>query len=934
MSKETHFLTWDRPLPAQAAAWLATGRTGKPLDLSDTWVIVPTRQAGRRLREAIARHAHELGTAALAPRVTLADGIFETNRAANRASPSAVRLHWARTLLAAQPVDFPDLFPNSPERRTFQWALGLGERLAKLRRDLAERGLRMGEVAARAGAGFPEIERWTQIATLEVEFLRRLKRAGLFDPDEAKLALANEPGGPPANFKRIVLIGCPDPMPLALTVLEAWSAAIEVCVVVHGPADRADAFDAWGRPVAGKWPDSADEPSDFVKCVHVCTDPAEQSERIAAWAASYGQPDSMLAVGCADSAVVPFIASALSESEIVHFDPEGRALARGGTSRFVSLLRQFANDASYATACEIARRPEIIDWMSARLGRSFAAARLLAGLDELQATHLPVSLDFAIEHSSEFETDFPELAPGLELLARLADDARRAAFPRELLDLLAKVLGAGAADQRRLDEIEALRNAVDEAAIAGGRETVDADEGWELMLASLARGRIFEEKPAGALEILGWLELLWEDAPHVVVAGLNEGCVSESITADPFLPGALRKKLGLRSNDDRLARDGYVLAAMRAARVDGGRVDLLLGRRSEAGDPMNPSRLLLACRDTELPARVRFLFHEAPSHGRRRTVPWARAWPLTIPKPRPFESIRVTSFRDYLECPFRFLLKHGLKMSAVELDKRELDARDFGTLVHAVLERLGRDDSWRDCTDGAELARGFSAELDQIATGRFGRSPSLPLVVQIESARQRLQHAAHLQAATRAEGWRIERVEWPFPEGAVVFDGLVVRGKIDRIERHEATGVVRVLDYKTSDKPASPADAHRRKVKRGEALRHEFGGCEVAGAPGQWVDLQLPLYRMAAAVLGSEVVCGYFNLPKAVTETAIATWDELDEATQASALTCAEGVAAGVRAGIFWPPNEDARDDEFTRLFHEGVAASVDAASRPEGGVR
>jgi hypothetical protein len=28
------------------------------------------------------------------------------------------------------------------------------------------------------------------------------------------------------------------------------------------------------------------------------------------------------------------------------------------------------------------------------------------------------------------------------------------------------------------------------------------------------------------------------------------------------------------------------------------------------------------------------------------------------------------------------------------------------------------------------------------------------------------------------------------------------------------------------------------------------------------------------------------------------------------------------------------RDDEFTRLFHEGVAASVEPASRPEGGAR
>jgi len=934
MPKTIHFLRWDRTLPAQAAAWLAAGRGGKPLDLSDTWVIVPTRQAGRRLREAVALHAHGLGTAALAPRVTQPAGVFDAHRDANRGSSAAVRLHWARTLLAARLEMLPDLFPHAPRQRTFQWALGLGERLAKLRHDLAEGGLRMGEVAARAGAGFPEADRWTQLAALEAQYLERLLAAGLVDPDEAKLILARDPGAPPEGIKRIALIGCPDPMPLALAVLEAWSTAIEVAVVVHGPADRDGAFDDWGRPVAGRWPDEVDEPAEFEDTVHVCTDPAEQASRIAAMAGSYEKPDTMLAIGCADETMTPFIGSALSEREIAHYDPEGRPLARAGIARFVSLLRQFAGEPSFATASELARRPEIMDWLGAKLGRAFAPARFLEGLDELQAFNLPTALAPAIEHSRGFAKTAPELTAGLELLKELADRARGAGFPRGFLDLLATVLGAGTTDERRIGEIEALRAAVDEVAIAGGRDGINLDEGWELTLAALARGRMFDEKPTGALEIQGWLELLWEDAPHIVVAGLNEGCVPESITGDAFMPGSLREKLGLRTNADRLARDGYVLASLRAARADGGRVDILLGRRSDAGDPMQPSRLLLACREEELPERVGFLFRApAPPSG---TVPWSRAWPLVIPKPREFSTIRVTAFRSYLECPFRFLLGHGMRMESVEPEKRELDARDFGTLVHAVLERLRVDDAWRDCTDGATLARHFSAELDRIAFGRFGESPSLPLVVQIESARQRLQHAAHLQAAARAEGWRIVETEWAFPEGAVVFDGLVVRGKIDRIERHEATGVVRVLDYKTSDKPVAPADAHRKKLGRGESLRHAFAGCQVKGAPGKWIDLQLPLYRRAAAHFGTGIVCGYFNLPKAVSETAIATWDDLDEPTQAAAMECARGVAVAVRAGVFWPPNEDIDEDEdeFARLFHEGVAASVDAASRPEGGAR
>ena len=70
-------LPWDRPLPAQAAAWLAQGWDGTgPLDLGGVWVIVPTRQSGRRLRQALAEHAAARNSAVLAPRVVLPEDLL------------------------------------------------------------------------------------------------------------------------------------------------------------------------------------------------------------------------------------------------------------------------------------------------------------------------------------------------------------------------------------------------------------------------------------------------------------------------------------------------------------------------------------------------------------------------------------------------------------------------------------------------------------------------------------------------------------------------------------------------------------------------------------------------------------------------------------------------------------------------------------------
>jgi ATP-dependent helicase/nuclease subunit B len=187
-----------------------------------------------------------------------------------------------------------------------------------------------------------------------------------------------------------------------------------------------------------------------------------------------------------------------------------------------------------------------------------------------------------------------------------------------------------------------------------------------------------------------------------------------------------------------------------------------------------------------------------------------------------------------------------------------------------------------------------------------------------------------VQARESATGWSIERVEWKFD---LSLGGMTVRGKIDRIDRH-ADGRVRVLDYKTSDQPVTPAAAHLGSLSAGEAEQPAWTRTFVAGKERRWIDLQLPLYRRAvAAEFGTAVECGYFNLPKATGETAVILWDDFDPALQVAAETCATQLASAVAAGRFWPPAEQnlRSDDDWAALFHHGAAASV-AADWPTGG--
>ena len=95
--------------------------------------------------------------------------------------------------------------------------------------------------------------------------------------------------------------------------------------------------------------------------------------------------------------------------------------------------------------------------------------------------------------------------------------------------------------------------------------------------------------------------------------------------------GALLDISGSMDEDMRFARDAYLLQALATCRARGGRLDLLLGKTSAAGDPLRPSRLLLRCPDAELPDRIAYLFR--PAEVARANVPWHRAWRLRPRRP-------------------------------------------------------------------------------------------------------------------------------------------------------------------------------------------------------------------------------------------------------------------------------------------------------------
>jgi len=311
-------------------------------------------------------------------------------------------------------------------------------------------------------------------------------------------------------------------------------------------------------------------------------------------------------------------------------------------------------------------------------------------------------------------------------------------------------------------------------------------------------------------------------------------------------------------------------------------------------EPLGPLDSPDALPGEELPGRVIALFGKSAEVAAppRREHGWK--WKLPEVSEQP-ERISVTDFAAYLKCPFRYYLTKVLKYRDHDPEQREMDAMQFGILVHDVLERYGKETP--QLSGREEIASAVLASLEREISDRFGADPSPAVRVQAEAARVRLLSFAAVQAEQVAQGWRIVEVERKSSGDLLTGDSS--SAKIDRIEVNGDR--VRVLDYKTYSTAKSPEEVHLQPLSRAFLPEAETSH---RGKPKAWVDLQLPLYRRIAETLfpGKTVETGYFVLAADPEESEVMSFDLTGNSS--SALSCAEATASAIGRGVFWPPRQ------------------------------
>jgi len=866
-------------------------------------VIVPTAGAARAVRNELARQA---GGVLLPSFLLPLQAMLREDDVA--ASPLEQSSAWVQVLADTPRRKYAALVPPAVKLDAPEDWVGVASRLNTVCDLLGEAGLTPGSPELLALCQ-QDAQRWQEFAALHVAYLVLLAENSLADANALRRQRAQS-GEVRSDLDRIVVALVPDLPPIVsqwLSVVAANGLSVETlswsCLETDAP------FDGWGRPNVEWWTTHrVPVPSEVIVPENSTRD---EASALVAFAAPHGADRFALIAADADSASA--LAAEVASCQAAPYLPEGKPVSQTEAATIVSAWEEFDASRSLRRFRSLLQLPVFARFFAAQSGLTIHESA--AACHRLCAQKLCDTVPSAVEWSQAGhqhhadEESLHKFVAGVESLCSRKFSGR--AF-------LAELYRGEKLDDRGTAELETLV-----AAVEDGEQSPLFRAQSEPIRAALRRrrlenSRVFLPSSDGEIEILGWLEAPWTAAGVLCVSGCREGSLPSGTHEDAFLPDSLRAKLGLASDASRYARDAYLLSCLLRHYGSSG-LRLGYSRFGPDGEPNRPSRLLFGCADAEFPARVQKIFQPSPTRHRGTKAP--SPWKLHLEPPAAVTSVRVTGFKHYLECPLRFYLSQVRGLQPFDPDTREINAADYGSLLHRVLENFHKQGPARS-TDEHVIARWLDEELDRVMARHFGRYPSPVLRVQAESMRVRLRCFAVLQAAESRDGWQIIESEYAVRKDDGHSVGpLALSGTMDRVERHAEKGL-RILDYKTFANEKSPEDTHFGPPRGDDDLPEAAimrRNARDRDVERSWIDLQLPLYRRLATEIWprespEKIATGYILLPGEPDDTQISLLD-IDPATQRRAEACAEAVAARIASGVFWPPAAEVKYDNFTAWF-------------------
>ncbi len=377
------------------------------------------------------------------------------------------------------------------------------------------------------------------------------------------------------------------------------------------------------------------------------------------------------------------------------------------------------------------------------------------------------------------------------------------------------------------------------------------------------------------VQVTGLLEARIEDYDLLVVAGLGESVLPDEPRRRTLLLGrAWRAKNDLPDWRRDLGQDAELLLRL----LHNGRRVVVTWSREQDGQPALPSpllgRLMLATPRSPAVAPRASLWRRAsddagaPADAQATFTSEPRARPVHA-RSAPLARVSHTALRTFLDCPYRFLLQDGFRLSEPEVILEELRKMDYGRIAHEALRLFLREDgpgvralAARD-RDGALAAlrddarEAFDAAVDEVSRRRLWLAAFLAMAEDIVDNELAVAVAWRCIAREQPFSFTLgELRDWLAARGAAPPDlddrtaGIPCEGRIDRVDLGAAGDAVHVVDYKTGAPPTAKAVAAGEDLQLSVyALAVRLG--KVAGAPAE-AELGGSYYRLKPGEVGHD----------------------------------------------------------------------------------
>ena len=192
------------------------------------------------------------------------------------------------------------------------------------------------------------------------------------------------------------------------------------------------------------------------------------------------------------------------------------------------------------------------------------------------------------------------------------------------------------------------------------------------------------------LKILGPIEARLSGFDTVIIGEVNEGAWPKLPSADPWMSRPMKKDFGMPQSEKAIGINAQDFASL----FSGARVYLTRAARVQ-GTPMVKSRFWMRLETVlaamgVMPSEIEDIEYKAWARHLDRVEIFKK---LSPPEPKPPVDARprelsASAIENLMRDPYIIFAKYILKLKPLDELNEELDAADFGNIMHAVLEKF------------------------------------------------------------------------------------------------------------------------------------------------------------------------------------------------------------------------------------------------------